>query len=251
MLLDWVVESADTVSATTAASRSTRYTSRCRFPEATRSASARPLAGISPFVRVVVGEQVTADSPAQGLDHGARNGASGDGRPCPQRIAGGWRGCRPTWNRSRARSAAISARNSCGTDSTIVCRRDYRRTATAVSTRHRPGDAPTGVARCFACSPTSKSASSRNNRKSLQDALRGVLAEGYSMQASATPMQIFEPADRATGVAVLVPLYQTDESRPVSRRSRPACGANSASASRTTRSSTTMRRRSRTFAKPC
>jgi hypothetical protein len=46
-----------------------------------------------------------------------------------------------------------------------------------------------------------------NNRKSLRDALRGVLDDGYSMQASATPMQIFASADRATGVDVLVPLY--------------------------------------------
>jgi hypothetical protein len=54
-----------------------------------------------------------------------------------------------------------------------------------------------------------------NNRKSLQDALRGVLDDGYSMQASATPMQIFEAADRATGVAVLVPLYQQMKAEPV------------------------------------
>ncbi len=53
-----------------------------------------------------------------------------------------------------------------------------------------------------------------NNRKSLQDALRGVLEDGYSMQASATPMQIFESADRATGVAVLVPLYQQMKAAP-------------------------------------
>ena len=53
-----------------------------------------------------------------------------------------------------------------------------------------------------------------NNRKSLQDALRGVLQDGYSMQASATPMQIFESADRATGVAVLVPLYRQMKAAP-------------------------------------
>jgi len=53
-----------------------------------------------------------------------------------------------------------------------------------------------------------------NNRKSLQDALRGVLESGYSMQASATPMQIFEAADRATGVAVLVPMYQQMKGDP-------------------------------------
>ena len=53
-----------------------------------------------------------------------------------------------------------------------------------------------------------------SNRKNLQDALRGVLEAGYSMQASATPMQIFEAADRATGVAVLVPMYQQMKAQP-------------------------------------
>jgi hypothetical protein len=46
-----------------------------------------------------------------------------------------------------------------------------------------------------------------DNRKSLRDALRGVLDAGLSMHASATAMEVFEAADRATGVAVLVPLY--------------------------------------------
>jgi hypothetical protein len=53
-----------------------------------------------------------------------------------------------------------------------------------------------------------------DNRKSLQDALRGVLDSGYSMQASASPMQIFEAADRAVGVAVLVPMYQQMKADP-------------------------------------
>jgi hypothetical protein len=52
------------------------------------------------------------------------------------------------------------------------------------------------------------------NRKSLRDALRGVLADGYSMHTSATPMQIFESGDRATGVAVLVPLYEKMKADP-------------------------------------
>jgi hypothetical protein len=53
-----------------------------------------------------------------------------------------------------------------------------------------------------------------DNRKSLRDALRGVLDDGYSMQASATAMQIFESGDRATGVDVLVPLYQKMKTDP-------------------------------------
>ncbi len=47
-----------------------------------------------------------------------------------------------------------------------------------------------------------------NNEKSLRDALRGVLDAGLSMHASATAMEVFEAGDRATGVDVLVPLYQ-------------------------------------------
>ncbi|NCF36396.1 MAG: hypothetical protein GWP56_08425 [Gammaproteobacteria bacterium] len=46
-----------------------------------------------------------------------------------------------------------------------------------------------------------------DNRKSLREALRGVLDAGLSMHASSTAMEVFEAGDRATGVAVLVPLY--------------------------------------------
>jgi hypothetical protein len=53
-----------------------------------------------------------------------------------------------------------------------------------------------------------------NNEKSLQDALRGVLADGYSMQASAEPIQIFESGDRAIGLSVLVPMYEKMKSDP-------------------------------------
>ena len=52
------------------------------------------------------------------------------------------------------------------------------------------------------------------NRQSLQDALRGILEDGYSMQTSATPMQIFESADHAVGVSVLVPLYHKMKADP-------------------------------------
>jgi hypothetical protein len=53
-----------------------------------------------------------------------------------------------------------------------------------------------------------------NNQKSLRDALRGVLADGYSMQASAAPMQIFESGDRAIGLSVLVPMYEKMKADP-------------------------------------
>ena len=46
-----------------------------------------------------------------------------------------------------------------------------------------------------------------DNNKSLQDALRGVLDAGLSMHASATAMEVFESADQAIGIDVLVPLY--------------------------------------------
>ncbi len=53
-----------------------------------------------------------------------------------------------------------------------------------------------------------------DNRKSLRDALRGVLDAGLSMHAEATAMQVFEAGDRATGVDVLVPLYEKMRADP-------------------------------------
>ena len=53
-----------------------------------------------------------------------------------------------------------------------------------------------------------------DNRKSLRDALRGVLDAGISMHTSATVMQVFAVSDRATGVDVLVPLYQKMKADP-------------------------------------
>lgn len=53
-----------------------------------------------------------------------------------------------------------------------------------------------------------------DNRLSLRDALRGVLDAGLSMHASATAMQVFEAADAAIGMDVLVPLYQNMKADP-------------------------------------
>ena len=47
-----------------------------------------------------------------------------------------------------------------------------------------------------------------NNQLSLQDALKGVLADGYSMHADTSAMTIFESADKAIEMSVLVPLYK-------------------------------------------
>ena len=52
------------------------------------------------------------------------------------------------------------------------------------------------------------------NRKSLRDALRGILDDGYSMKASASAEEIFESGDRATGFPVLVNLYKKMRAEP-------------------------------------
>ena len=54
-----------------------------------------------------------------------------------------------------------------------------------------------------------------DNRMSLRDALRGILSDGYSMESDATPMQIFNSGDAATGVPVLVNLYQKMRADPM------------------------------------
>ena len=53
-----------------------------------------------------------------------------------------------------------------------------------------------------------------NNKKSLRDALRGILNDGYSMRASSDAMQIFEAGDRATGYPVLVNMYKKMRADP-------------------------------------
>ena len=53
-----------------------------------------------------------------------------------------------------------------------------------------------------------------DNDKSLREALRGMLDAGISMHTSATAMEVFEAGDHATGVAVLVPLYQKMKTAP-------------------------------------
>lgn len=53
-----------------------------------------------------------------------------------------------------------------------------------------------------------------NNRLSLRDALRGVLEDGMSMHNSVLAMDIFESGDRATGLEVLVPLYEKMKADP-------------------------------------
>ena len=53
-----------------------------------------------------------------------------------------------------------------------------------------------------------------DNRYSLRDALRGILEDGYSMKSSTSVLQVFESGDRATGVAVMVPLYNKMKADP-------------------------------------
>jgi len=54
-----------------------------------------------------------------------------------------------------------------------------------------------------------------DNRMSLKDALRGILEDGYSMQVDTTAMQIFKSGDAATGLSVLVSLYENMRADPV------------------------------------
>jgi hypothetical protein len=54
-----------------------------------------------------------------------------------------------------------------------------------------------------------------DNRMSLRDALRGILREGYSMQAESSAMQIFKSGDAATGLPVLVSLYENMRADPI------------------------------------
>lgn len=53
------------------------------------------------------------------------------------------------------------------------------------------------------------------NRYSLKDALRAIVEAGGTMQVSWPLMQAFEIGDLATGVAVLVPLYNQWKAQPV------------------------------------
>ena len=53
-----------------------------------------------------------------------------------------------------------------------------------------------------------------DNRLSLRDALRGVLDAGLSMHASSSAMEVFESADRAIDLDVLVPLYLKTKADP-------------------------------------
>ena len=53
-----------------------------------------------------------------------------------------------------------------------------------------------------------------NNQLSLRDALRGVFDDGMSMHNSVMAMDVFRSADRATGLDVLVPLYEKMKADP-------------------------------------
>lgn len=53
------------------------------------------------------------------------------------------------------------------------------------------------------------------NKKSLKDALRGILGAGYSMQNTASAGQILGIGDKSTGVPVLVSQYQAMRATPV------------------------------------
>ena len=213
ILLDWVVESADTVM---------RYYGR--FPvdkvhvelqvsggHAVRFGQA--FGGVSPFVRVVVGEQVTATALRRDwiMVHEMVHLAMAD-LPAANR----W------WLEGLATYVESIARAQRGhLSEEFVWNGFYHRMPQGLPQDGDRGldQTPTwgrtywgGAMFCLLADVEIRKLS--NNRKSLQDALRGALAEGYSMQVSATPMQIFEAADRATGVAVLVPQYRQMKADP-------------------------------------
>ena len=55
-----------------------------------------------------------------------------------------------------------------------------------------------------------------NNRYSLQDAMRGILEAGYSMNREANIQTLLKQGDQATGQDVLMDLYQQMKAEPVS-----------------------------------
>lgn len=53
------------------------------------------------------------------------------------------------------------------------------------------------------------------NRRSLQDALRGIIAAGGTIEASWDAGHVLGAGDAATGVSVLVPLWREHGAKPV------------------------------------
>ena len=213
ILLDWVVYSADTV---------TRYYGRFPVDNVTISLQVtgghavrfgQAFGGASPFVRVVVGENVTAEALRRDwiMVHELVHLAMAD---VPQ-VHRWWLEGVATYVESIARAQ----RDHLTED--FVWNGFYHRMPQGLPQAGDRGldQTPTwgrtywgGALFCLLADIEIRKLT--DNRKSLKDALRGVLDAGYSMHASASAMQIFEAADRATGVEVLVPLYLKMKAHP-------------------------------------
>ncbi len=157
LLLEWIVYSAETVSQYYGRFPVDNVYIKVQVTDGDAVRFGQAFGGESPFVRVVVGEQVTAETLRKDwiMVHEMVHLAMAD---VPQ--ANRW------WLEGLATYVESIARAQRGhlkedfvwNGFIIVCHRGYPKAAIAVSIKPRPGAAPTGAARCSACSPTSKSA---------------------------------------------------------------------------------------------
>ena len=213
MLLDWVLYSAETVSAYYGRFPVTSLHIKVQVAGGYAVRFGQAFGGDSPFVRVVVGEEITPENLRKDwiMVHEMVHLAMAD-VPEPNRW---WLEGLSTYVESIARAQRRHLSEE------FVWNGFYHRMPQGLPQEGDRGldRTPTwgrtywgGAMFCLLADIEIRKLT--DNRKSLRDALRGVLEAGYSMHASATPMQIFEAADRATGVAVLVPLYQQMKADP-------------------------------------
>ena len=213
MLLEWIAYSAETVSQYYGRFPVDTVHIKVQVTDGPAVRFGQAFGGESPFVRVVVGEQVTAEALRKDwiMVHEMVHLAMAD---VPQ--ANRW------WLEGLATYVESIARAQGGhLNEDFVWNGFYHRMPQGLPESGDRGldQTPTwgrtywgGAMFCLLADIEIRKLT--DNRKSLRDALRGILQDGYSMQTSATPMQIFESADRAVGVDVLVPLYQQMRTDP-------------------------------------
>ena len=213
LLLEWIVYSAETVSQYYGRFPVDNLYIKVQVTDGDAVRFGQAFGGESPFVRVVVGEQVTAETLRKDwiMVHEMVHLAMAD---VPQ--ANRW------WLEGLATYVESIARAQRGhLKEDFVWNGFYHRMPQGLPKSGDRGldQTPTwgrtywgGAIFCLLADIEIRKLT--DNRKSLRDALRGILQDGYSMQTSATPMQIFESADRAVDVDVLVPLYQKMKTDP-------------------------------------
>ena len=86
--------------------------------------------------------------------------------------------------------------------------------ATAGSTVRPAGVAPIGAGRCSASWPISTIRKRTGNKKGLQQALRGIVAAGGTIEQDWPVARIFSVGDKATGTTVLADLYKKMRDKP-------------------------------------